>query len=184
MTLNDSARIWILKGVNYLLFYSPHLVILQPQTSIYVITNSSFLGLKLYQSLFRLSFDCEDSWVAPGGSLLESLGYNRWWFIHLKIFQSSFFLVEAWFFGWLLALILDDGYLLLLYVFSQLWCVTIAPSFYSYNLEDLISISKTQKVLEPQIQEALRRRLCECRAGPKRRDRKGKFKPSLPSIIA
>nr|XP_054604483.1 uncharacterized protein LOC107395178 [Nothobranchius furzeri]XP_054604484.1 uncharacterized protein LOC107395178 [Nothobranchius furzeri]XP_054604485.1 uncharacterized protein LOC107395178 [Nothobranchius furzeri] len=54
-----------------------------------------------------------------------------------------------------------------------------------YNREQLINIGKAEIIsqLKPQIPNELKCRKRGCRAGAKQRQRKRKFKPSLPSII-
>ena len=54
-----------------------------------------------------------------------------------------------------------------------------------YKWEQLIEISRSQMIprLRSQIPHELKKRRCESRAVAKRRERKRKFKPALPSII-
>nr|XP_054598774.1 uncharacterized protein LOC129163848 [Nothobranchius furzeri] len=54
-----------------------------------------------------------------------------------------------------------------------------------YNREQLINIGMADIIpqLKPQIPNELKRKKRGCRAGAKRRQRKRKFKPSLPSIV-
>ncbi|KAM4740667.1 uncharacterized protein FYW61_002357 isoform 2-T2 [Anableps anableps] len=54
-----------------------------------------------------------------------------------------------------------------------------------YNREQLINMAKAEIIrqLKPEIPEELKRRRHGCRAGAERRERRRKFKPSLPSII-